>query len=500
MSVTENQKSKWKPSRLFQTLAYFRVIPFVGSVKWLQKLFGEKTLLPADTSEVVLVVGANGGVGKRIVPRLLKRGYQVRCLVRDAKKAEKVLGKNVAIVTADITKPETLTPEIFKDVSKIICCTGTRVQPVEGDSPNREKYYQGIKFFMPEVVEDPQLVEYEGMKNLVAAAKPQLQPSNNKILFDFKNPTQDLKETWGALDDVVMGGVSESSIDITDSGAVFSGNVSTENSGGFVSVRTRNFDPPMNLLGSAGIELRVKGDGKRYKFLLRCEDKWDGVGYSYSFDTVYNIWITIRIPFKDLIPVFRAKVVENAQPFNPSQIYSYQLMLSKFEYNRELNPRFAPGFFQLEVEYVKIYGSDQLPKFVLVSSAGVTRPGRPGLNLDEQPPAVKFNDQLKGILNWKFKGEEVVRSSGIPYTVIRPCGMTEQPGGQALIFDQGDNIKGIVSRDDIAELCVKVLEENLACNKTFEVKGDKDNQATAENLQQLFNALVPDGKKSPLTV
>ena len=148
MSVTENQKSKWKPSRLFQTLAYFRVIPFVGSVKWLQKLFGEKTLLPADTSEVVLVVGANGGVGKRIVPRLLKRGYQVRCLVRDAKKAEKVLGKNVAIVTADITKPETLTPEIFKDVSKIICCTGTRVQPVEGDSPNREKYYQGIKFFL----------------------------------------------------------------------------------------------------------------------------------------------------------------------------------------------------------------------------------------------------------------------------------------------------------------------------------------------------------------
>ena len=134
------------------------------------------------------------------------------------------------------------------------------------------------------------------------------------------------------------------------------------------------------------------------------------------------------------------------------------------------------------------------------SSAGVTRPGRPGLNLDEQPPAVKFNDQLKGILNWKFKGEEVVRSSGIPYTVIRPCGMTEQPGGQALIFDQGDNIKGIVSRDDIAELCVKVLEENLACNKTFEVKGDKDNQATAENLQQLFNALGPDGKKSPLTV
>ena len=500
MAVTDKQTSKWKPSKLFQTLGYFGVIPFIGSVKWLEKLFGKKTLLPPDTSEVVLVVGANGGVGKRVVPRLLKQGYQVRSLVRDGKKAQEVLGNDVEIVTADITQPETLTPEIFKDVSKIICCTGTRVETVEKDNPNREKYYQGIKFFMPEVVEDPQLVEYEGMKNLVAAAKPQLQPKNNKILFDFKNPTQDVKETWGALDDVVMGGVSESSICLTDSGALFSGNVSTENSGGFVSVRTRNFDPPTNLFGSAGIELRVKGDGKRYKFFLRCEDKWDGVGYSYSFDTVYNIWTTIRIPFKDLTPVFRAKVVENAQPFNPSQVYSYQLMLSKFEYNKELNSRFAPGFFQLEIEYIKTYGSDELPRFVLVSSAGVTRPGRPGLNLDEQPPAVKFNDQLKGLLNWKFKGEEVVRSSGIPYTIIRPCGMTEQPGGQALIFDQGDNIKGIVSRDDIAELCVKVLEENQACNTTFEAKGDKENQATVENWERLFNGLKPDVKKLPLTV
>ena len=498
--MSDSKTSKWKPNRLFQTLAYFGVIPFIGSFKWLQKLLGVKTPKSADRSPVVLVVGANGGVGKRVVAKLLKRGYQVRSLVRDAKKAQKILGKNVEIVTADITKPETLTPEIFKDVSKIICCTGTRVQPVEGDNPNREKYYQGIKFFMPEVVDDPQQVEYLGMKNLVAAAKPHLEPTNKKIIFDFTNPTQDLKETWGALDDIVMGGVSESFIRLTDSGALFSGNVSTANSGGFVSVRTRNFDPPMNLLGYSGIELRVRGDGKRYKFFLRCEDKWDGIGYSYSFDTVYNIWTTIRIPFKDLIPVFRAKVVENAPAFNPVQIYSYQLMLSKFEYNRELNPKFAAGNFQLEIESIKAYGGDQLAKFVLVSSAGVTRPGRPGLNLDEQPPAVKFNDQLKGLLNWKLKGEEVIRESGIPYTVIRPCGMTEQPGGKALIFDQGDNMKGIVSRDDIAELCLKVLEESQACNTTFEVKGDQEKEANAENWERLFNSLESDKNKLSVTV
>ena len=43
---------------------------------------------------------------------------------------------------------------------------------------------------------------------------------------------------WGALDDVVMGGVSQSSFKRSDSGnhAVFSGRVSATNNGGFASV------------------------------------------------------------------------------------------------------------------------------------------------------------------------------------------------------------------------------------------------------------------------
>ena len=47
---------------------------------------------------------------------------------------------------------------------------------------------------------------------------------------------------------------------------------------------------------------------------------------------------------------------------------------------------------------------------------------------------------------------------------------------------------------------MKVLEENKACNTTFEAKGDKENQATAENWENLFNSLETDTKKLPLTV
>ena len=436
---------------------------------------------------VILVAGATGGVGKRVVRRLLERGYQVRALVRDTQRAKEMLGDRAELFEADITIPETLTPALMQDVKAIICCTGVKVQPVEGDTPDRAKYYQGIKFYMPEVVDSPEIVDYQGIKNLVETAAKYLSKSDQKIIFDFARVSQDLKDTWGAVDDVVMGGVSESGIRIVDNTAIFAGNISTANNGGFASVRTRNFDIPLDLSGYEGIELRVKGDGKRYKFFLRTETQWDGIAYSYSFDTVANTWITVRIPFSDLIPVFRAKTLANSESINSSKIRSFQLMLSKFEYDGNLNPNFTPGGFVLQVESIKAYGQ-YLPQFIMVSSAGVTRPGRPGLNLAEEPPAVRMNDQLGGILTWKLRGEDAVRASGIPYTIIRPCALTEESGGKALIFEQGDNIKGKVSREDISELCVQALEEPQACNVTFEVK-ETENGNGSKDWKVLFGRL-----------
>ena len=493
--MTDKNRSQWDAGRFVQTLTYFEVIPFIN---WLQQIFTGSANNKQESQQegkrmgVVLVAGATGGVGKRVVRRLLERKYPVRALVRDTQKAREILGDNVELFEADITIPETLTPELMDSVSAVICCTGVRVQPVEGDTPDRAKYYQGIKFYMPEVVDSPEIVDYQGIKNLLQAAAKQLKtvPSDEKLIFDFKNPSDDLKETWGAVDDVVMGGVSESSIRLLENTALFSGNVSTANSGGFASVRTKNFEAPLNLAGYGGIELRVKGDGKRYKFFIRTDPKWDGVAYSHSFDTEPHSWITVRIPFDTLIPVFRAKTMDFAERIDPSKISSFQLMLSKFEYDKELNPKFEPGGFALQVESLKAYGGSAFPQFVMISSAGVTRPGRPGIILEEEPPAVRMNDQLGGILTWKLRGEDAVRESGIPYTIIRPCALTEEPGGKALVFEQGDNIRGKVSREDIAELCIQVIEQPKATNITFEVK--EEGNDTSPNWENLFTSLKTD--------
>lgn len=182
----------------------------------------------------------------------------------------------------------------------------------------------------------------------------QVQSTGDTLLFDFRT-IADLSSTWGAVDDVVMGGISASRIMPSSAGAVFTGNISTANSGGFASVRTRNFEPALDLSQASGFKLKLKGDGQRYKFLLRSDIGWDSVAFACAFDTIADIWMTVEIPFADLKPVFRARTLPADVVPNLSKVRSLQLMLSKFEYDGALNPKFQPGKFSLLLESISTY-------------------------------------------------------------------------------------------------------------------------------------------------
>lgn len=184
---------------------------------------------------------------------------------------------------------------------------------------------------------------------------PSPAPVSSEMMFDFSDATSAINQLWGALDDVVMGGVSASAWRLEAGIALFSGTVSTANSGGFASVRTRNFVPAIDLTGKQGIELRLKGDGNRYKFLLRDNEGWDAIAYSSAFDTVADQWMTVQIPFASLVPVFRAKTVKDALPLNVATLRSLQLMLSKFEYDGMLNPHFSAGQFTLQIATITAF-------------------------------------------------------------------------------------------------------------------------------------------------
>ena len=68
-------------------------------------------------SKLILVTGATGYVGGRLVPRLLDAGYRVRCLVRDPNRLQgRSWLQRVEVVTGDALAPSTLI-DAMQDVS-----------------------------------------------------------------------------------------------------------------------------------------------------------------------------------------------------------------------------------------------------------------------------------------------------------------------------------------------------------------------------------------------
>jgi uncharacterized protein YbjT (DUF2867 family) len=481
---SSGQRQKWDVGRFVKTLFFF-TDPF----RMFRKKDGSRSASAASGDSWVLVAGATGGVGRRVVLELLKKGRKVRAMVRDMDKAQKMYAGELAgnvtnfqLVPADITQPRTLLPEYFAGVKQLVWCAATKIVPKEGDDVDRSKYYQGIKFYDPEVSGDtPEAVELRGMENVLAAIRAHgAVPLADGL--DVFHPAAGAGLAFGPIDDVVMGGVSRSTLSISPLGGeggtsvgIFAGNVTQANNGGFASVRSKNFSPSMDVSGYDGFELRVKGDGQRYKFIARTEDSFDGVGYTCSFDTVPGAWQTIRIPFSGLIPVFRAKTITDGskKPFVDvsDHLSCVQLMLSKFEYDGQLNPKWSEGAFELPIQYIKAYVEDpSLPRAVMVSSAGVTRWNRPGVDVEQEPPAVKMNDMLGGLLTYKLASEDALRDSGIGACIVRPCALTEEPSGMPVEFGQGDVLKGKISRDDVAQLCVALLETPGMADVSFEIK------------------------------
>ena len=78
--------------------------------------------------------------------------------------------------------------------------------------------------------------------------------------------------------------------------------------------------------------------------------------------------------------------------------------------------------------------------------------------------------EVRNVIRWRGEGEEVLRQSGLPYTIIRPSWLTDEPGGeQGLRLEQGDAGEGKVTREDVTEACVQALTHDEARDKTFEL-------------------------------
>lgn len=96
-------------------------------------------------------------------------------------------------------------------------------------------------------------------------------------------------------------------------------------------------------------------------------------------------------------------------------------------------------------------------------------------------------------LYWKRKAELLIQGSGKPYTIVRPCWLTNNEGGRLRILaEQGDQGDGKICREDVAEVLVQAIHFESAQSKTFEIYNVAG--APIRSWNKFFSNLQPDKK------
>ena len=165
--------------------------------------------------------------------------------------------------------------------------------------------------------------------------------NSETVIFDFNSPST--SGEWTTVNDVVMGGVSDSKFQInSDSTATFSGTVSPDNNGGFASARTslknefKDFE---------GVIIRVKGDGNIYSLRFRTDKNFDGISYQAKFKTDSGEWKEYKIPLSDFKPTFRGKTLSNKPKLESKDIKQIGILIADKQF----------GKFELVIDWIRFY-------------------------------------------------------------------------------------------------------------------------------------------------
>lgn len=160
------------------------------------------------------------------------------------------------------------------------------------------------------------------------------------MIEDFARGAVNLR--WQIVNDSVMGGISNSSLDRVDDETVrFSGKLSLENNGGFASVRASGGMP--DIAKASAIVIRTKGDGRSYQLRLRMSNGWRAPDYSATFSTKLGQWQTHVIPLRDFVAGWRGRTLRDAPALDPAQVRSIGILLGDK----------TPGGFALDIDWIK---------------------------------------------------------------------------------------------------------------------------------------------------
>ena len=84
----------------------------------------------------------------------------------------------------------------------------------------------------------------------------------------------------------------------------------------------------------------------------------------------------------------------------------------------------------------------------------------------------EWSDEMRPYYEAKAGADERLMASGLDYTIVRPGGLTDDPG-TGMVAVGTDLERGSIPRDDVAAVLLAVLETPDSIGKTFElVSGD----------------------------
>jgi uncharacterized protein YbjT (DUF2867 family) len=315
-----------------------------------------------------------------------------------------------------------------------------------------------------------------------------------------------------------------------------------------ISSRLRSRDDPDQGIdlsnGFAGFILRLVSDGNKYEAFVRTGSyEMDGVEYICEFGTdtkrtslenkSRNRFTTARLAFENFKPVQARDMDESSAkavpPFTGADIrylgFRFRSSSNMSKSKKERNKSDSFQSFYLALSYVKVYRVQPEPEFIYLSDARIppvirssmvqdqkrlllTDQGASELEEDESATLTTtlFDEKTLHEMTkmerspeetyFKYKGEEILKQSGLSYTIIRVAGFNELPTSEASTIDLVHSNANLVpvSRAEVAQVCVSALMDPAALNKSVYMtkKKARGNAWEEEDISKKFEELPSD--------
>ncbi|CAJ1940585.1 unnamed protein product [Cylindrotheca closterium] len=303
-----------------------------------------------------------------------------------------------------------------------------------------------------------------------------------------------------------------------------------------VSSRLRSREKPeigINLSsGFAGFVVRLCGDGSKYECFIRTKD-YDELGIEYvcGFSTSTkrtspenksrNKFITCRLPFESFKPVSRKEGKKTKEDQKIKKFLGHDVRYIGFRYRCESNEGEGSRLndathhsFYIALSYIKVYRVQPEPEFVFLSDSRIPSHVRNGMVRHERRQILKTEVETQETIildensfgtsdilirsqeetYYKYRGEEILKKSGLSYTIVRVYGFNEDPSGEVgtIELKKSNQQMSAVSRAEVAQVCVGALLDPNALNKSVCMSKRRSSGIDDEDISKKFAAVKSD--------